>query len=370
MWTRKEVKGQGLEAIKKNYWKCVIVALILSLLAGGTAGFSFSNGFKSGRSGHNGFHLGPAALFTLDGDELADDVEDALDEVEDIRDNDYDFDFDFDDDLVDIGDAFTGAAIGAAIVVGVIVFLIVFLIIFAIVMVVNAFVINPITVGGQRFFVRNLTDDVGVAELAYSFDHNYKNIAVTMFFRDLYVFFWSLLFVIPGIVKSYEYRMIPYLLADDPTMTKEQAFAISRQMMDGNKWKAFVLDLSFIGWHILGAMTFGILEIFFVSPYQYSTNAALYRRLLMNGNSGYGYTNPGTYYGQSAQAGGQQYYSQPANPAPEPEKVYYGQPDYTQPEFTKYDDVNFNNIAGNNVNNVNTDNTGNNDNTGNTDNES
>jgi hypothetical protein len=106
-----------------------------------------------------------------------------------------------------------------------------------------------------------------------------------MFLVMLFTFLWSLLFIIPGIVKSYEYRMIPYLVADNPNLTYKEAFAESRRMMQGNKWRTFVLDLSFIGWHLLSALTLGILELFFVHPYQNLANAALYERL--NGHEPY-----------------------------------------------------------------------------------
>jgi uncharacterized membrane protein len=80
-------------------------------------------------------------------------------------------------------------------------------------------------------------------------------------------------------VKAYEYRMIPYILAENPHMSKKEVFAASKSMMIGNKWKAFVLDLSFLGWHILSVFTVGILELFYVAPYMYATNAALYEAL-------------------------------------------------------------------------------------------
>ena len=85
-----------------------------------------------------------------------------------------------------------------------------------------------------------------------------------------------LLFIIPGIVKSYEYMMIPYLLAEHPEMTRQEAFAESKQMMDGNKWDAFVLDLSFIGWFILEKISFGLAGLFFVRPYYETVFAELY----------------------------------------------------------------------------------------------
>jgi uncharacterized membrane protein len=73
--------------------------------------------------------------------------------------------------------------------------------------------------------------------------------------------------------------MIPYLLAENPNMTWKEAFTESKTMMTGNKWKAFVLDLSFIGWNLLSILTLGILSIFYVNPYRFSTNAALYEAI-------------------------------------------------------------------------------------------
>lgn len=103
-----------------------------------------------------------------------------------------------------------------------------------------------------------------------------------MFFRTLFTFLWSLLFIIPGIVKSYEYMMIPFILADEPTISRKEAFARSKAMMLGNKWNAFVLDLSFLGWLILACFTLGILNIFFVNPYMYLSHAELYHSLKNN----------------------------------------------------------------------------------------
>lgn len=73
--------------------------------------------------------------------------------------------------------------------------------------------------------------------------------------------------------------MIPFLLAENPQMNRKEAFEKSRQMMKGNKWAAFVLDLSFIGWSLLGIITFGLVNIFFTGPYQYLTQSQLYFRL-------------------------------------------------------------------------------------------
>ena len=89
---------------------------------------------------------------------------------------------------------------------------------------------------------------------------------------------------IPGIIKGYEYMMIPYLLAENPDMSRQDAFAESKRMMDGNKMDAFVLDLSFIGWFILGAITFNIVNILYTTPYMELAHAELYHTLKNQNN--------------------------------------------------------------------------------------
>lgn len=69
-------------------------------------------------------------------------------------------------------------------------------------------------------------------------------------------------FIIPGVVKSYEYKMIPYLLAEYPDMSTKEVFAKSREMMDGQKMDTFILDISFIPWSVLSAITAGIVGLF------------------------------------------------------------------------------------------------------------
>lgn len=91
---------------------------------------------------------------------------------------------------------------------------------------------------------------------------HYVNIVLTMFLRDLFTTLWSLLLVVPGIVKHYEYLMVPYIIAENPAMDYKEAFQISKQMMDGEKMEAFIMDLSFIGWYLLSAVTCGLLAIF------------------------------------------------------------------------------------------------------------
>ena len=279
MWNRAELKGKAKFSFKRNYWKSVLISLLLAFVVGGggTGAGSFARGLSDGVSGSD--------------ESYTDDY--------DYNDGDYDDDF-YDDDYYDdeseydiIRDFSNGFAEGfrdgashghsgtafAALAIFGITFIIIFLILMSVVILLDVFICNPIEVGCKRFYVRNLNESAQIGNVGFAFDNNYKNITKTMFFRDLYTILWTFLFIIPGIVKSYEYQMIPYLLAENPQMSREQAFAESKRMMSGQKWRAFVLDLSFIGWNILSAITLGILGIFYVQPYMDATHAALYEAL-------------------------------------------------------------------------------------------
>ena len=98
------------------------------------------------------------------------------------------------------------------------------------------------------------------------------------FLRGLYIFLWSLLLIVPGIVKTYSYAMTPYILADHPEMTANEAITASRQLMDGHKGELFWLRLSFFGWVLLNIFTLGIGSLF-LNPYKNAAEAAFYREL-------------------------------------------------------------------------------------------
>lgn len=98
----------------------------------------------------------------------------------------------------------------------------------------------------------------------------------------LFAFLWSLLFVIPGIVKTYSYALTPYILAKYPEVQAKEALKHSMKIMDGKKAELFVLQLSFIGWMFLSSLTFGLLGIFFVLPYAFITEYIWYKRTMEN----------------------------------------------------------------------------------------
>lgn len=100
----------------------------------------------------------------------------------------------------------------------------------------------------------------------------------------IFTFLWSLLFVIPGIVKAISYSMSFYILAENPGMSASEALRQSKQMMDGHKMDYFVLQLSFIGWALLGTITFGLAYIY-VIPYMSAAEANFYRAIKENSNT-------------------------------------------------------------------------------------
>ena len=139
----------------------------------------------------------------------------------------------------------------------------------------SIFIGFPLNIGLCYFFIRGREQDFEFSHLLARFKHGYGQSIAAVFLVGLFVFLWSLLLLIPGIIKSYSYRMVPWLIAENPDIGYSRAFAISKQTMRGEKWRVFVLDLSFIGWYLLCGVTLG-LGIFFLCPYIMATQAELY----------------------------------------------------------------------------------------------
>jgi len=140
------------------------------------------------------------------------------------------------------------------------------------------FIGNVIVVGNNRYFIKNHDENPELGEIFKGFKGNYLNVVKIMFLMDLKTLLWLFLFIIPGFVKAYEYSMIPYLLAENPNLSASEAFSLSKQMTTGQKMDLFVLDLSFLGWIILGLICCGI-GILFVLPYPEATRAEVYLNL-------------------------------------------------------------------------------------------
>lgn len=223
MWTRSELKQKGKGAFLRNYGITVLVTLIFGILSGELAGNSASNG-----------------------------VRDVVTESD--------------------GDIFYMASSIWLLVLGIgLIFVLVGVLI-------RIFIGNLVEIGAMRFYEENSSRKAPLGCLLYGFQQgSYGKNVLTLFLRDLFIFLWALLLVIPGIIKGYEYSMIPYILAENPQISRERAFEISKAMMRGEKWNAFVLDLSFLGWSILSAVTAGIVGLLYSRPYQKSTWAEFYK---------------------------------------------------------------------------------------------
>lgn len=252
MWSRVELKEDSKSLLKLNYLPFVLVAFIHSLVA------------DAGR--------GTRASVNL------------IDGLDDWYGDGYYYNFDrFMREVREFVLPFLGMAIITVSIAWIVMF------------VLRVFVFDPLEVGCKRYMTmaRNVKPEYG--EIIFAFKNCYANVVKTMFLRAIFTALWTLLFIIPGIVKSYEYRMVPYLMAEYPDMASSEAFRISREMMSGNKWEAFVLDLSFLGWNILSTITFGLVGVFFVRPYFMLTDAALYLTLKKT-NPAFGYVQPDDNY--------------------------------------------------------------------------
>ena len=275
MWTRKEIKQRAKEALKRNYWKIMLVSLLTMVLGGGIS-------YSSGAFGSNGVNsvgvVDAPSEDTSDGDESGAADETVTDEF-DIPDQAEIYLDNTTNTLIEATEDMNGTVAAVYIITIMIVVCIIVLIGMIIAGAVSAFLYNPFRVGVNRFMLKSVDDTGEIKEMAYAFDHSYINVVKTMFHVDLRVFLWALLFVIPGIYKKYQYRMVSYILAEHPDLDYKEVLQMSSNMMNGEKWHAFVLDLSFILWHMLGMITCGIVEIFYVNPYVELTDAALYRKL-------------------------------------------------------------------------------------------
>lgn len=146
----------------------------------------------------------------------------------------------------------------------------------------GSLLILPVVVGMHLVYLMQWRGENPPVELMFTsaFQENFLRKMGSMFLVSIYTFLWSLLFIIPGIVKVYAYAMTPYILAKFPNVDAVSAIDISRRIMNGRKADLFVVDLSFIGWNLLSVLTFGILQIFYVSPYQMITRAGCFDEYL------------------------------------------------------------------------------------------
>ena len=223
MWTRQELKEKGMSAFKANYWRNVLVAFLLGLLSPGLA----MTGSINMDSDTTNVRLGS----------------------------------------LELTDGQIAALAGGL------------LLIIIIAAVIDILIFNPLHIGCYAFFkdnVRTHSADLNMITVGFS---DYVHKFTTMLLMSIYLVLWTMLLIIPGIIKSYSYRMVPFIVQDYPELSAGEVIRKSREMMDGQKMETFKLDLSFLGWFALSLLTLGLVGVFWTNPYFYNTNAALYRRL-------------------------------------------------------------------------------------------
>jgi len=148
-------------------------------------------------------------------------------------------------------------------------------------MIVGLLLMGPLTVGLSYALIDVVENPNGSDNYEFLFE-GFKQSFVTSFLAILltqvFTFLWSLLFIIPGIIKAFSYSMTAFIITENPTIDPMEAIAKSQEMMRGHKFELFMLHLSFIGWYLLGIITFG-LALFFVIPYVQTTVANFYVEL-------------------------------------------------------------------------------------------
>lgn len=138
---------------------------------------------------------------------------------------------------------------------------------------------SPLRISFARTYL-DLTHDEKpkFSGLGFGFKNCWEQSVLLNFFKGLFLFLWTLLFVIPGIIKSYSYSMTNYIMADEPDISALDAITKSRKLMSGHKFSLFILDISFFFWYLLAAITFGIANIY-IKPYIEATKANFYLKV-------------------------------------------------------------------------------------------
>lgn len=249
MWTRKEIKTEAKGFLKRHYLKSFLVCLILSILVGGAGGNSKNtNNQNDIRNNEYYQEFQENIPEGVVGDSIEDTVTTVVPRKFGIS-------------------ALPSRVLGftfIAMVVGILV---------------GMFFTNVLEVGANKFFLDGFAGNPKIGDMFSIFSQsNYLNMVVTQFKRNVFIMLWSLLFLIPGIIKAYQYKMIPFILADSPELDSAQVFERSKALTKGNKFDIFMLDVSFIGWYIIGSLAFGV-GVLFVNPYVRASYAKLYEKL-------------------------------------------------------------------------------------------
>lgn len=260
MWNRIQLKSNAKKRLFQNYFATVIVTLLLTVVSGGISiRYNVNTDLNSNMN-----YSESMDNFAIDNISGSSYVNRYIDEINKVYDRVITF---INNQPQKVIIALVWIMIAGTILM----------------MLLDIFLLAPFSVGCKRWFLLNRNEKPNIKETLFTFKNGYMNVVKTIFLQKLFLFFWSLLFVIPVFIKIYEYRMIPYIIAENPDIEWREAFRQSKEMMHGNKMSAFILDCSFWGWLLLSLFTSGLLSLFFVNPYIQMTNVELYA-VLQNRN--------------------------------------------------------------------------------------
>ncbi len=280
MWKRKELKDRAKKVVHKNYWTAVVVCFLIALLTG-EFGTSIVGVWQSEDSMDPNYIVrretdkGELQKDEIDNFFTERNIKETLNETQikilEATEANLNSAMKPQKYIFKIWDAITSFNINE-VKLGIMLCITAFL-----ALAFTVFIADPLIVSGKKYFLEareGTNTKIGVMKEIFQKEH-WFNVALIMFLRNIYNALWYLT-IIGGIIKTYEYRMIPYLLAENPKIKRKEAFQLSKQMMKGNKWKTFILDMSFFGWNFLSVLTFGLLSILYVNPYNAATIVELY----------------------------------------------------------------------------------------------
>ena len=141
-------------------------------------------------------------------------------------------------------------------------------------------IMGPLNFGIIYVFLKQARDneEMNIADIFKGFTTNFGDNFLISLMTSIYIFLWTLLFIIPGIIKTFSYSMSFYVKVDHPEYDYSQCITESRKLMKGHKWELFVLRLSFIGWYIVGILCLGI-GVLWVNTYQQAAEAQFYNAI-------------------------------------------------------------------------------------------
>lgn len=288
MWKRKVMKKKARISMKQNYWRMISVCFLAAMLAGA---YPSSTTFLGSQALIPSIERRVSAPFASEdtNSEVITEIVRRLFHgtfISDFMASPASF---LADILVDLGSTSTSAFFSLLRAVNnflteswdISTFLLILGVIVSLLY--HFFISNMLLVGERRYFLEaHSYRQAPISKIFFLYKLRcIAGPAWILFCRTVFQLLWGLT-IVGGVIKYYEYRMIPFILAENPKISRRDAFFLSRQLMQHSKWKLFKMHVSFIGWKLLSLLTFGILDLVFVNPYMSASEAELYLTLRRN----------------------------------------------------------------------------------------